>query len=611
MNYIFKNIFKIVLILFLICLTKTNAGNKEKKVRPNIIWIVSEDNTTLLGCYGDKVARTPVLDKLASEGILFENAFCNSPVCAPSRSTIITGMYANSLGTQNMRSMFSIPSNIKFFTQYLRDAGYYCSNNPKEDYNTVKPDGAWDESSKKATYENRKEGQPFFSVFNFEISHESKLHISDSVTITNPNDVRIPRYQPDTKEMRHDWAQYYDRISTMDFQIGELIKKLEKQGLLEETIIFYYGDNGGVLPRSKRFLYEEGTHIPLIIRVPKKYQSQLNVNSDTNVKELVSLVDLAPTVLELAGIEIPKNMQGHSLFGKQFAKQREYVFMFRNRMDERIDFVRAVRDMRFRYIRNFMPTLQNGQHIDYLWMMPAMKSWAKLFEENKLNDVQSAFFLPRPDEELYDISNDPYQINNLANNPKYKNDINRLRTALEDWMIRINDTGFIPEVDLKLKIGKDSPYEYLRSSNEYNVKELLNINKPNINLSSLGIKKYLQSSNSVVRYWGLYNTLKKKVFPRELKNDIENLVNDKFPSISILASEILVSVFDNKTGLETLKGFLNSEDEMVRTFAINGLDRLGNKALEILPVIKEKMNDPNNYVQRIVKHILSKTVNKI
>jgi arylsulfatase A-like enzyme len=285
--------------------------------RPNILWIVSEDNTTLLGCYGDKTATTPHIDNFAKQSVLYKNAFCTAPVCAPSRSTLITGMYPTTMGTENMRSTYPIPGFIKFFPRYLREAGYYTSNNAKKDYNTTDQVEAWDESGKQATYKNRKPGQPFFSVFNMEISHESSLHrYSDSLR-HDPNKVKIPAYHPATAAMKHDWAQYYDKLEDMDKQLGVYLKELEDAGLAENTIVFYYADNGGVLPRSKRFMYESGLHVPLIIRFPKKYAHLAPVVAGSKTDRVVTFVDFAPSVLSLAGIRIPDHLQGQAFVGEQ------------------------------------------------------------------------------------------------------------------------------------------------------------------------------------------------------------------------------------------------------------------------------------------------------
>ena len=390
---------------------------KNAKERPNILWITSEDNSPLFGCYGDPLATTPNLDRLAEQGVRYTNAYATAPVCAPARNTIITGMYASALGNANMRSNYPVPESIKFYPQYLRAAGYYCTNNSKEDYNTVKPDDVWDESSNTAHYKNRKPGQPFFAIFNLTVSHESRVHytvLKDREELKHdPAKVKLPPYHPDTPEMRHCWAQYYDQISELDRQAGEIIKELEDAGLAEDTIVFYYSDHGGVLPRSKRFLYNSGTHVPFIIRFPEKYQHLAPGKPGTTVNRMISFVDLAPTLLSLSGVDVPERMQGDAFLGDQKTKDPQYVLGIRNRMDERIDLMRSLRDERFLYIRNYMPHRPYGQYLRYLWRMPATRSWEKEYLEGRCNEVQSRFWQEKPAEELYDVKADPHNVNNL------------------------------------------------------------------------------------------------------------------------------------------------------------------------------------------------------
>ena len=364
-----------------ICFSFNSCNQNAKKdlteSKPNILWIVSEDNSPFFGCYGDELATTPTFDKLATEGILYQNAFANAPVCAPARSTIITGMYPPSMGTENMRSIYPTPVSIKFFPQYLREAGYYCTNNSKEDYNMIKPEGVWDESSTKAHYKNRKEGQPFFAIFNLTVSHESSIHKSipnDSLR-HDPAKVKLPPYHPDTPEMRHDWAQYYDKIEDLDGQVAVLLKELEDAGLADNTIVAYYGDHGGVIARSKRFVYESGTRVPMIWRFPKKYEHLAPGLPGSKTDRLVSFVDLAPTMLSLANISIPGYMQGNAFLGDQQTPPQGYVHLFRGRMDERIDLPRAVRHKQYRYIKNYMPHRIYGQYLEYLWKAPSCRSW--------------------------------------------------------------------------------------------------------------------------------------------------------------------------------------------------------------------------------------------
>ena len=387
-----------------------------KPLRPNILWIVSEDNSPFLGCYGDTFATTPVLDSLAKSSILYENAFAAAPVCAPTRSTLITGMYANSLGTENMRSDYPIPEFIKFYPKYLKAAGYYCTNHAKKDYNTIDQPEAWDESSNKPPTDNRKPGQPFFHIINLGVSHESSVH--DSIPWDqlrhDPTKVPIPAYHPRTPEMEHDWAQYYDKVEDMDTQVGQILKQLSDDGLADSTIVFYYSDHGGVLGRSKRFMYESGTRVPLIIHFPKMYQNLAPSAPGTRTDRIVSFVDFAATLLSLAGVPVPEYMQGKAFLGPEQQAPREYAYNFRGRMDERMDLSRAVRDKQYRYIRNYMPHRIYGQYMEYLWRAPSMRSWEREYKAGHLNAIQSKFWEPKPAEELFDVKADPDNVHNLA-----------------------------------------------------------------------------------------------------------------------------------------------------------------------------------------------------
>ncbi|MEJ7831108.1 MAG: sulfatase-like hydrolase/transferase, partial [Segetibacter sp.] len=478
-------------------------GQTTKTDRPNILWIVSEDNTTLLGCYGDKTATTPNIDNLAKQGILFSNAFCAAPVCAPARSTLITGMYATTLGTENMRSTYPIPKFIKFFPRYLREAGYYTTNNAKKDYNTVDQVEAWDESSKKATYKNRRPGQPFFSVFNMEVSHESSIHTTMNNLRHDPEKIPVPPYQPATPAMKHDWAQYYDKLEDMDKQVGAYLKELDEAGLTENTIVFYFADNGGVLPRSKRFMYESGLHVPLIIRIPKKYAHLAAGLSQGKTNRIATFVDFAPTVLSLTGIKIPEHLQGQAFLGNQKVKERDYGYSFRARMDERIDLIRSVRDKQYRYIRNYYPNKIYAQYIAYLWNSPSMKSWDSVYKTGQLNEVQSRFFKTKPVEELFDCQKDPDNIYNLAGKKEYNEVLNRMRMANAKWLVNTKDAGFIPEAR-KEEISKTTTvYDYTHSG-VYNIEKILETAEmasskdPKV-LNTL-IKR-LQDNDPEIRYW--------------------------------------------------------------------------------------------------------------
>ncbi len=439
MNYLFP--------ILMLLLSLSADGPAPKEERPNILWIVSEDNSPFLGCYGDTFATTPNIDRLAADAMVFGQAFTSAPVCAPTRFTLITGTYASAMGTAGMRSNYPIPGQIRFFPHYLQEKGYYCTNNSKKDYNTIDQPEAWHESSNKAHYSNRPKGSPFFHVMNFGRSHEGQLHTRMENLHHDPDKVPLPPYHPDTREVRLDWAQYYDLLMEMDQHVGEVIDKLKKDGLYEETIIFYYSDHGGALPRGKRFLYESGTRVPLVVRVPEKYQHLFpGYKAGGRTDQLVSFVDFAPTVLSLAGIEPPEYMMGKAFLGPHASRGDEPVFNFRERMDAKFDLGRSVRTDRYRYIFNFMPYRPRGQHNEYQWKAASQRSWEEACRNNRCNPVQHRFWEPKATEELYLPGEDPHNINNLAEHPEYQAVKDSLSGLLANWMIETRDLGLLPEV---------------------------------------------------------------------------------------------------------------------------------------------------------------------
>ena len=587
-------------------------GQENPTPPPNILWIVSEDNSPLLGCYGNEFATTPNLDRLASEGVLYENAFAAAPVCAPSRSALITGVYPPSMGTQHMRSTNPIPEFIKFFPRYLREAGYYCTNNSKKDYNTVDQEEAWDESSNEATYRNRPEGQPFFAVFNLTVSHESSIHEPLDSLKHSPEEVPIPPYHPQTPEMKRDWAQYYDKVTMMDAQAGELLQELEEQGLADNTIVFYYSDHGGVLGRSKRYMYESGLHVPLIIRFPEKYQALATGKPNTRTDRLVTFVDFAPTVLSLAGISVPDYMQGQAFLGKQEQSPREYAHSFRGRMDEVYDMSRSVRDKRFRYTRNYMPHRVYGQYLEYLWRAPSMRSWEAAYQAGELNKVQSAFWESKPPEELYDITQDPDNVHNLANDPKHQQDLQRLRAANAEWVKSIHDSGFLPEAEMiaRAKAQQTTIYELVRDpelplNRIIETAELASMRDP-ANLDKLITR--LNDEESAVRYWAATGCaiLGKQAEPAH--QALEKHLDDPSPSVAIACAEALYYLGDKKKSLATLSQALSYEEEMARVHALNVLKLLGEDARPALESAKELVSgtDPEDrrYDLRAARHLV-------
>ena len=430
--------------------------------RPNILWISLEDTTPRFGCYGDLIARTPNIDRLAASGCRFPNAFSTAGVCAPSRSAIITGMYQTSIGTHHMRTAHTNhntpdmptpysavpPPYVKTFTEYLRAAGYYCTNNNKTDYQFTPPVTAWDDNSNKGHWRNRAEGQPFFSVFNPTVTHESGMWERDDrplTTTTNPDDVELPPYLPDTPKARTALARQYDNLATSDARVGELLDQLEEDGLAENTIVFIWSDHGEGLPRGKRWPYDAGIRIPLIVR----WNGELNAGSESD--QLVSLIDLGPTVLSLCGVQAPQHLQGQPFLGPQTV-ERDYIFATRDRYDESYDMIRAVRDKKYKYIRNYYPEKPYLLWIPYRNRHPVMQEMWRLYAEDKLEGDQLVMFQsPRPVEELYDVENDKFELNNLAEDAGHANVLERMRGTLAQWQSEFGDMGDIPEEQMVAK----------------------------------------------------------------------------------------------------------------------------------------------------------------
>lgn len=443
--------------------------------RPNILWISAEDISPDLGCYGDAYSITPTLDRLAGEGARYVNAFSSAPVCAPSRSAIITGMYPTAIGSMHMRSKAVPPAGVKAFTEYLRAEGYYCTNNSKTDYNfeappsNRPPDTVWDESSARAHWRNRPDREtPFFAVFNLTVTHESQIRVDREQYAKNTAELRpeqrhdparakLPPYYPDTPPVRRDWATYYDNITAMDYQVARILRQLDEDGLAANTIVFFWGDHGRGLPRAKRWVYDSGIRVPLIVRWPGK------IKPGTVDDRLVSLIDLGPTVLSIAGAGIPGHMQGRAFLGDKQAVPRSYVYAHRDRMDESYDMMRSVSDKRYHYIRNFFPGRPYAQHIEYMEQMPTMQEMRRLYKTHMdalspdygraMTPVQLLFFRPeKPPEELYDVTVDPHEIDNLAGRPEFEETLTRMRQALDEWMKQTKDLGLVPETELREKM---------------------------------------------------------------------------------------------------------------------------------------------------------------
>ncbi len=584
--------------------------------RPNILWLVSEDSNPYLGCYGDPLAHTPTIDRLAKEGVLYERCFAQ-PVCAPSRFTLISGINAASAGpAEHMRAQGKIPKWLKGFPSLLREAGYYASNNAKTDYNSsINPKQTWDESGKDAHWRKRPDSaQPFFSVFNHEVTHESCLFPEAELPLklpaTDRSKVRIPAYQPDTPEIRDDLARYHDYMALLDAQIAAKLQDLEKAGLAENTIVFYYGDNGGVLPRSKRFLQQSGTNVPLIVYYPAKWRHLASAQPGSRIKDPVCFADFAPTVLSLAGVKIPGYMQGRAFAGSAKAAPNEFVFCTRDRMDERYDMMRSVMDRRWLYIRNFRPDLPYVQRLDYMFKARGYQSWARMAAEGKLTPATAKFWGKKPTEELYDMDADPDSVNNLAGDPAQRETLERMRAALQRHTIEVNDNGFLPEgsalegYDESRKPGSyplDRIFALAMQASERDVKNLPQL------IAALG------DSSEPMRWWAAQGCTMLGTEASPAEPSLRKLLADSSGAAQVAAAEALAALGKVEVALPELDRLLkDSESPFFSLQAANVLDRLGERARPSLPLIKQLLaaksqeNDANGsraYSQRILERI--------
>ena len=582
--------------------------------KPNILWVTCEDIGPHIGPYGDTYATTPNLDLLGRKSTVYRNAWSNAPVCAPARTTIISGLYPPSTGAEHMRSMTSLPSSIRMFPCHLRDAGYYTSNNVKEDYNLEHTGTVWDESSNKAHWRKRKEGQPFFSVFNFIITHESQLRTRPHTFVHDPAKVRLPAYHPDTPEVRLDWAQYYDNITTMDTQVGEVLKQLEDDKLAEDTIVFFYGDHGSGMPRSKRWPYNSGLQVPLLVHVPEKWKhlASKDYRSGGDSQRLVSFVDLAPTLLSLAGIAPPATMQGAAFLGPKEASPRKHLFGFRGRMDERLDLVRSARNERFVYIRNFMPHKIYGQHLAYMFETPTTRIWRKLYDDGKLHPPQTFFWERKPVEELYDLQTDKDEVRNLAGSPEHAAVMKELRQAVFDEAVRIRDVGFLPENEIHSRSAGSTPYEMGHNEKLYPMRRVLAA----ANAASTGRAGNLADTDSAVRYWAITGLIiKGKEAVAKNGPALEKALADPAPSVRIAAGEALGAHGTDaqaEMALPVLLALSDAEKNGVYTavLALNAIDAMGdrNKPIraEVAKLPRFQKSSPqrtHEYAARMIEEI--------
>ncbi len=524
--------------------------------RPNIVWIVSEDNSIhYLDHFFEGGAEAPQIEALAAHGLTFDHAYSNAPVCSVARTTLATGCYGPRIGTQFHRryALAAMPEGLQMFPALLRQAGYYTTNNSKKDYNAIEGDGVWDESSNQATWRNRPDqSQPFFHMQSHPESHEGTLHFNQATfenekTISDPETVKLADYHPDTPLFRYTHARYLDRMAAIDKIVGETVAKLEEDGLLEDTFVIYFGDHGGVLPRSKGYLYDSGLHVPLAIRVPENFKQLVDGEFGERVGGFVSFVDFAPTTLHLAGVSVPEQMDGKPFLGAGVSmkevKARDQVFGYADRFDEKYDFVRSIHQGRFQYLRHYQPYLPDGLQNNYRYKNLAYEEWRELFKAGELSGASQQFFKPKRVEHLYDCEEDPHQVNNLALDPQYKSMLLEMRGILQEKVKSLPDLSFYPESYLT-EHAMENPVAFGQEYKE-EIAELVDI----ADLALLPfedakdqLQSAIKSEDPMKRYWGAMACASFGLGAVQLASDAAPLLKDESMPVRIRAAEFLGQV---------------------------------------------------------------------
>lgn len=565
--------------------------------RPNILCIVSEDCPPRLGAYGDKLARTPHLDKLARDGVVYENANCTSPVCAPSRFAILTGQHAESCPrAQHMQALAHLPESFLTYPAEMHKAGYYCTNNAKTHYNCdVDPDDIWDESSRTAHWRNRAPGQPFLSVFNCMTTHES-CTFKDQPGDVRPEDVTLPSYLPDEPGIRQSLARHYNAMARMDAELGQHLADLDADGLAEDTIVFYFSDHGSALPRSKRYLYDEGLRVPLIIRVPPKWWHLAPHGPGTHVTAPASLVDLFPSFLTIAGLPIAPQLHGQTLLGTQ-AAPRHYAFGGRDRMGERYDLSRSVRSTRYRYIRNYTPHRPLGQYVAFEWLGAHYQDYETAHLAGRLDGKQEQFWRQKPAEEFYDLEADPDATVNLVDSRSHAVLLGEHRAALDRHMRDIGDTGFIPE---------HSPLETWQASQDQTLYPLEAVMALAVRAASRQAENgpdFLQTlshPSPVMRHWAAKGLLMLSSAGLPLPAGIETAyASEPDPQVRIPMAEALGHAGNARRWVEELTGILQDHDDpRIKLQALEALTALPLHADIALAAVRALHDDADTYLRQ-------------
>ncbi|MEM8488479.1 MAG: sulfatase-like hydrolase/transferase [Bacteroidota bacterium] len=597
---------------------------------PNILWITAEDMSPVLGYLGDTYAVTPNLDELAGESIIYSHAFATAPVCSPSRAALINGMMASVQGAHQMRSDYPLPEGWDGFPALLRDAGYYTTNNVKTDYNSGRADtiiaASWNENSATADWRGRAEEQPFFAVFNHMVSHQSRsmvwpyetfqAEVQSALTpeqIHDPAAAPVPPYYPDTPLVRQTIARFYDCVTVMDKQVGEVLARLEADGLMDDTIIFFYSDHGSGLPRHKRALLDSGMHVPLLVRFPEKYQHLAPLDAGATTDRLVNFADFGPTVLSLTGVAVPPYMQGVPFLGPAAGPLHRYVFGHRDRIDEAIDMSRSVRDQRYHYVRHYMPHLSYNQQTAWPDQGAIRHVFYAEAAKGAMTPAQTHFAGPtKPIEELYDSFEDPQHLNNLAADPAFAEIKTRLQEALNEHLVDNYDLGFIPEIEMALQAGGSAPYDWARSG-AYDVEVHMNAAAHVGTDNFTAFDQALNSTLPGVRYWGAVGYTAASSLSRDAVGTLRKALSDTSPIVRIEAATALLKHRQPAGALETLTNLLMDDNEMVILYAARAIEIAGENAraaIDDMQVLNDKYEgittDPGLFIGFATSGFLSR-----
>jgi len=592
-----KYSFGIVLLLSLMLLScESSKSTDETLPPPNIIWLLAEDISPALGCYGDELALTPRIDALAESGVRYTQAYATAPICAPARSCLITGLYASSMGTQHLRCDIPFSPQLQTLPEHLAAAGYFTSNRNKTDYN-FDPAGRWEHwSGSLAPWRNREnKNQPFFSFINVGPSHEGSVNREDRYKsivagfpageLTKPDQVDLPPYYPDTEDTREVWAHYYDVLRALDANVGQVMDSLAADGLLENTIVFFFGDHGFGMPRYKRWLYKTGLNVPLIVQVPSAYKSLVPHELGTTTDRMVSFVDFAPTVLTLAGVSPPEVMEGQAFLGKESVPAREYAYAARDRADDMFEMSRAILDDQYIYIRHYMPHLPPMQSgFIYSDGKHAFRALRSAREAGLNNAEQEKLWQPKPLEELYDLKNDPQELNNLADEPSLQAVKKQLHSRLQDWMIGHSDLGLLAEAEYMIRSAGSTPYDYARSE-DYKVADILAGAELVGKATDQDIEQALQDADSGVRYWGVMAVRNSKEPAAKQLSWLSPLLQDSSPSVQVLAAETLCLVSSSPAAVDVLAKWVQDDRPWLALQAARSIQLIGPTARPLIPVL--------------------------